>query len=283
MTRTVKGFSPRTRSLLVVLPFLFVILLLDVSSMYNMSRTIDERRHVKFGKNIIERTLSGPSSQRMPITMLNYLPSRVTASLHLDLTKKTEDFLSRLPSVLTSLLLALFVFRWSDRLYGTRGATLSLALYTFCPTILAHSRVATTDIYCACFMLISLYCFTAYLKRPGPATLIVAAIVTGIAQVTKSTALLLFPLYVILWLINLLYVKDRLGPARLAPSRASIARGTVRAVVFLCIVALMINVAYLFQGSCAPLGESIERFRVESVESSEAKSDQVFNKIISLS
>src|SRR5438105_857564 len=39
----------------------------------------------------------------------------------------------------------LVVFAWSSRLYGGPGGLLSLALWVFCPNILAHTRLVTTD------------------------------------------------------------------------------------------------------------------------------------------
>ena len=46
---------------------------------------------------------------------------------------------------LFSVLGGLVVFAWSRRLYGIWGGLLSLALWVFCPNVLAHARLITSD------------------------------------------------------------------------------------------------------------------------------------------
>ena len=258
------NYSLNRRLVLLVLPFLAVMFLLDAFSMYNTSLTWDELDHIDFGKSVFERSISGASMQKMPITMLNYLPYRLTDFLGLDLPQKTAVFLSRLPSVLISLLLGLFVFLWSYRLYGTRGALVSLTLYAFCPNILAHSRLATTDIYCAYFMFLAVFVFVVYLRKPRPSSLVLSATTLGIAQIAKSTALLLFPLCVFLWLIKVAVLKGQSGVAEPMPGDPSLLRRLMTTVIFLCIVSLTINAAYFFQGSLRPAGEYLKEFQAES-------------------
>jgi hypothetical protein len=257
-------YSLNRRLVLLVLPFLVVMFLLDALSMYNTSLTWDEWDHVDFGKSVLERNISGASMQKMPVTVLNYLPYRLTDALGLAPPAKTAVFLSRLPSVLISLVLALFVFFWSYRLYGTRGALISLTLYAFCPNIIAHSRLATTDIYCACFMFMALFVFVNYLRKPRPSSFALSAITLGVAQIAKSTALLLFPLYVLLWLIKVAVLKGQSGAALPTPHKPAVLRRLIATAVFLCIVALTVNAAYLFQGSMRPVGEYLRESRSES-------------------
>ena len=52
---------------------------------------------------------------------------------------------ARLLMPLFSVVGGLVVFAWSSRLYGGPGGLLSLALWVFCPNILAHARLVTTD------------------------------------------------------------------------------------------------------------------------------------------
>ncbi len=54
--------------------------------------------------------------------------------------------LGRLTTVLLSAILAYGVFRWSWRLFGNRGSLLTLTLYAFSPTVLAHGRLMTLDL-----------------------------------------------------------------------------------------------------------------------------------------
>src|SRR5438034_7143422 len=52
-------------------------------------------------------------------------------------------FWGRLPIVLLSLMLGVYVFRWSTERFGPRAGVLALLLYAFCPTVIAHSRFVT--------------------------------------------------------------------------------------------------------------------------------------------
>ncbi len=58
---------------------------------------------------------------------------------------RTLLFRGRLPIVALSMLGGLGVFLWSRRRFGAGGGLLSLALYAFSPTILAHGRLVTMD------------------------------------------------------------------------------------------------------------------------------------------
>ena len=49
-------------------------------------------------------------------------------------------------TIILSLLLALYVLRWSYELYGRNGALLSLSLYVFDPNLLAHGHLVTADL-----------------------------------------------------------------------------------------------------------------------------------------
>src|SRR5262249_41285290 len=53
---------------------------------------------------------------------------------------------ARLMMPLFSILGGLVVFFWAKTLYGVEGGLLSLALWVFCPNILAHCRLVTTDV-----------------------------------------------------------------------------------------------------------------------------------------
>lgn len=66
---------------------------------------------------------------------------------------------SRLMVILAAMLLGYFIYLWSASLYGTRGAILSLLLFTFSPNLLAHARLITPDMTITAFLFISSYFF----------------------------------------------------------------------------------------------------------------------------
>jgi tetratricopeptide (TPR) repeat protein len=55
-------------------------------------------------------------------------------------------FSARAAMALLSVALGLLVYLWSRRLFGDGGALLSLLLYAFCPNMLAHASLVTTEI-----------------------------------------------------------------------------------------------------------------------------------------
>jgi hypothetical protein len=222
---------------LFTIPFLALIAVLTISSMYRLSPTPDEPSHYSFGEKALSGTISQASMQRMPITALNVVPVRLLEISGATLSWQTRLFVSRLPTMCISLLLAFSVFIWSSRIYGFRGGLLSLALYSFCPNFLAHAGLVTTDVYCACFMFLATFYFTAYLRNQTIANLAIAAVLTGIAQVTKQTALILLPVFAVWYVLHRVNIRKRL----------------VHALLYLFIVIMVLNTAYCFRGPFLPV------------------------------
>ncbi|MFC1577254.1 ArnT family glycosyltransferase [Candidatus Omnitrophota bacterium] len=107
-------------------------------------------------------------------------------------------FFGRISSVLTSLLLGFWVFHWSRRLYGLNSGYFALFLYVFSPNILAHSRLVTPDIGFTCALIITMYYFWRFLCLPSNFNFVISAVCLGVAQLTKYSALLLFPVFLFL-------------------------------------------------------------------------------------
>jgi hypothetical protein len=104
-------------------------------------------------------------------------------------------YLARWPMMLLTLVLATFVYRWAKELFGSGGGLLALALTTLDPNLIAHGRLANTDIGSVAFIFIAAYAFWTYLHKPNWQRLILAGIACGLAQTTRFTALLLFPIF----------------------------------------------------------------------------------------
>ena len=126
-------------------------------------------------------------------------------------------FLGRLPVMWATVCLAALVARWADDLYGPWGSVLALALCAFDPNLIAHGRLATTDLGIALFTLASLYTFWRFARTPTWPWLVLAGGTLGMAQGIKFSALLLLPLLGLLGLIEALHPHSRLvWPERLA-------------------------------------------------------------------
>ncbi|MDH7474295.1 MAG: phospholipid carrier-dependent glycosyltransferase [Anaerolineae bacterium] len=110
-------------------------------------------------------------------------------------------FLARLPVMGLSLLLGALAYRWAKELAGVRAGLVALFLVACDPNILAHARLATTDLGVAVFSFLAIYTFWQALRGPGfqPGLRItLAGVALGLALTAKFSALLLCPLFCLL-------------------------------------------------------------------------------------
>jgi hypothetical protein len=110
-------------------------------------------------------------------------------------------FWARIPMILFLILLGFYVFKWTREIFGNKGAILSLILFCFSPTLLAHCRLVTTDVGAATGAFIATYYFVKYLKNNTWKNLIFAGVALGIAELLKFSLILLFPAFGILLLV----------------------------------------------------------------------------------
>lgn len=161
--------------------------------------------------------------------------------------------LGRSMIVLLGVALGILVFVWARALYGDGGGLLALFLFAFCPSLIAHAHLATVDVGHAAGMVLALFCFGRYLEAPGRGRLLLAGLTLGLAELTKFTALLLYPIFVLLAVVALARGSDfplwelRSRGGRLAGSLASLA------IIFLLSV-VVIDAGYLGRGVGRPLG-----------------------------
>jgi 4-amino-4-deoxy-L-arabinose transferase-like glycosyltransferase len=103
-------------------------------------------------------------------------------------------FLGRGMIALVSAATGLLVFFWSRALFGWRGGFLSLALFVFSPTFLAHGALATSDVVMTFFFVASVGAWWRHLERPGALWATISAVTLGLAFVAKFSCGLLPPM-----------------------------------------------------------------------------------------
>jgi hypothetical protein len=231
-----------------------ILLIMNVASMRHLSITYDEPRHFRYGQNILNLDSTRFDDSKMPVSALNALPAWIGSRVASGDTAASLERLEtgRYATVLFWLLLGGCVFLWARDLYGPAGALLSLSLYLLDPNLLAHSQLVTTDLYAAGGIALALLSFWRFLSRGGVARGLVAALLLGVAQLTKYTALALLPLYVVIAVG--FYWRDirtvRLASPGAASDRRDLARGARRSalwvLVFLSVTVAVINVGFLF-------------------------------------
>ncbi len=117
-------------------------------------------------------------------------------------------FFSRLPITVLAVILGVGIFLWTRKLGGALAGVFATALYAFDPNIIAHNHYVTTDIGSAAFIFFAFYFFIEFLKNPTGRTVLLSGIFLGLAELTKFSAVLLFPVF---GLFALLYALTRLS------------------------------------------------------------------------
>jgi 4-amino-4-deoxy-L-arabinose transferase-like glycosyltransferase len=109
--------------------------------------------------------------------------------------------LARWACVPLSLLGGTICWLWASELYGPRAGLLALALWCFCPNILAHAQMITPDAGAAALGVTAAYCFWRWLKGPTSGRTWLAGVTLGLAELAKMTWVLLFLLWPLLWVV----------------------------------------------------------------------------------
>jgi dolichyl-phosphate-mannose-protein mannosyltransferase len=206
-------FAATTISLLIVL---FAELTLTIR---RETQTWDEACHIFAGYRYWTRGDFGMNPEHPPLVKLlttaTLLPLSLSGPERKRLFSKDEDFLSatqfvysnnaeqillrtRTMASLLCLLLAALVFAAAREMFGNIVALIALTLFVFEPNLLAHGWEVTTDIGFSCFLLATVYAFYRYVKQPSLARLIVFGLAAGLALATKHSAILVFPILVVL-------------------------------------------------------------------------------------
>jgi hypothetical protein len=116
-------------------------------------------------------------------------------------------FLARLPTTYLTLLLCVFVYRWARELFGPRPTStwaglLALGLCALDPNVIAHGRLATTDLGSAALMYIATYWAWRFLRVPSWRHLALTGVMVGLAQASKFSALAHLPILGLIFLLR---------------------------------------------------------------------------------
>ena len=133
-------------------------------------------------------------------------------------------------------------FRWGYTLYGIPAGFLASILWCSCPYVLGHAALLTTDAHAAAMGVAAGYTFWRWLAEPCWDRALFAGLVLGLAQLTKFTLLVFYPLWLVMWLLY------RLPEYRQMWS--SLWWREVRQLLLLMVFSVfIINVGYGFEGS----------------------------------
>jgi hypothetical protein len=136
---------------------------------------------------------------------------------------------------------------YSKQFSGLIPAFLTLLLWCFSPYVLGHGSTIMNDVPSAVFAMTSVYFFWKWLKHPEMLESFIAGIILGLAELTKFTLLIFYPLFVFLWILY------RIPEFKLL-SRQDWFQQLKQIVIIFAISLLIINMGYLFEDAGKQLG-----------------------------
>lgn len=104
-------------------------------------------------------------------------------------------FWARLPIILLSIILGLFLFKWGKEVAGIYGGLIALILYAFDPNILGHNHYVTTDLGIAAFITFAFYYFLKFIKKPSWTNVFLGGFFLGLMNLTKFSSLIAYPIF----------------------------------------------------------------------------------------
>ncbi len=145
-------------------------------------------------------------------------------------------FLGRVVCIPLVLLGGLFGFLLAKEMFGDVSGFVFLAFWTFSPLILAWGATICPDVAAASLGLVALYTLRKWLLGPTWPRAVVAGITLGLLPLVKTTWIIAFILWPVLWL-----------------SLGFRWKSSVQLAMILLLGLLTLNAGYLFDGSFRPL------------------------------
>lgn len=253
---TVKHVITRSFQFVHAHKLLLILLLLHVSAVSYQTKfqhiTFDEPHYMEYAKRWLQGNpgrSQGLDDSKSPIIAVCWLPRMVaeitgTATTHADFGQHDQQT-GRYMMILFSLFTAVYLYLWCKQLWGGNTWIAVLSLLLFDPLYLAYATIITTDLASGGMLLAVLFHFWQHLISGSRRQCWIAAIFTGLAIITKQSLLFIIPLLPLLGLIFTLHANQPLRWSTIAS----------RALVFLLLVLLVINLAFYFSGSFTPFGK----------------------------
>lgn len=153
--------------------------------------------------------------------------------------------LGRLLCVPFALIGGWFCYLWARRLAGGPSGVIAAAMWALCPAVLGWGSTFTPDAACASLGLAAQYAFWRWLREPSWPRTWVCGLALGLALLTKTVWVILFPLWCGLWLV---------WSWKATAAIADRPRFRQLAAMF-GIAIYLVNLVYGYEGSLRPLGD----------------------------
>jgi 4-amino-4-deoxy-L-arabinose transferase-like glycosyltransferase len=203
---------------LTAITLLAAMFLLMIGSAWEDSLTFDEPAHIAAGYAYVKFRDARLNYEHPPLLKMLAAAPLLALSPHFPLTSPAwQDenngqwetariflyesgndpyrmaILARLGPMLLAFLLGLLLFVWTRQWAGDLPALLTLCLYVFSPTLLAHGRLVTTDVAAAFGVVLTGFTLSRWLGSPNLKTAVLTGLALGLALLCKFSTFLLVP------------------------------------------------------------------------------------------
>jgi len=197
------GFSRMLSGRRLLLPLAIALLGFGINVIVatSMAETTDEYSHIAYGTAILHGNADRfkiSFDSKMPVSVLNAFPRWAAAALRdhgwaprLANALQAQQG-TRAGTIVAAFFLSLLIFVYAESLFGRMAGLFAQLLFTINPNIIAHSTVATTDLYVALGTVFFLYRLHRYLLSPSTKNAALTALAIALAQLTKFTAAYLY-------------------------------------------------------------------------------------------
>ncbi len=239
-------------------------ILLASLSARGKSAVYDEPFYLDFGKSVLRFEFPRQHAGPLPISALN--AAAFLLAERAGVAGEGPLWAGRMATVLISAALAWLVFVWALQTYGRPSAWLALGLFCLSPTVIAHSRLITSDAWAMAGFAFAVYCFRGFVLRGGWSRAAACALVTGAALLTKYTCLLIYPVFLLI-----LLGRWALGRREDWWLRGGLRRAALIALVFLAGGIVALNLGFAFSRPASRSACLLPEPYLEGIETGRAK------------
>jgi len=150
-----------------------------------------------------------------------------------------------------SLFGALGCYLFARDLYGNNAALAALSLWCLSPNILGHAELITPDAAAAALGILNVYVFWKWLERFSWSTAYISGVMLGLVLATKTTWVILLPLWPLITCAVLLCRRYR------GSGTGLLLRACAGMALILVVSLIVLNVVYEFDGTGRLLGDEV--------------------------
>lgn len=137
-------------------------------------------------------------------------------------------------------------FAWARDLYGNASGLLASTLWCFSPLVLGQASVIVPDGHATSLGLAACYTFWRWLQRPTWNQAALTGLVLGLAELSKTTMILFYPLWPVLWFVYRWRERSEMIGTRWRDEAGML-------VLSMAVGVYVVNLGYLGEGCFTPL------------------------------